>query len=115
MEHIFGSESFCPYEGVNKVKNFEVTLTEDSTTPVQHWKVENDTPFRAYLKLIKQDLKTGENVTYSKATFKLEKLNEESGEWEKVKCKVGKDYYEKWSTDEYGIAYTETKLPYRHI
>jgi len=73
MEHIFGSESFCPYEGVNKVKNFEVTLTENSTTPIQHWKVENDTPFRAYIKLIKQDLKTGENVTFSIAIRQMGK------------------------------------------
>lgn len=110
-----GSETFCEYEGVNKVKDFEITLTENSDIPRQVWKIENDTPFRAYLKLIKKDADSGKLVTYSHATFKLEKLNEETNEWEKVQCKVGKDYYDTWETDENAVAYTETKLPYRHI
>ena len=112
MVHIFGSETLCEYEGVNKVKDFEVTLTENTTTPVQHWKIENDTPFRAYLKLVKKDKNSGQMVTYSHATFKLEKLNEESNEWEKVSCKVGNEYRDTWTTDENATAYTETKLPY---
>ena len=67
------------------------------------------------MKLIKKDKESGKVVTYSNATFKLEKFNEESGEWEKIQCKVGKDYYDTWTTDTEGVAYTETKLEYRTI
>ena len=106
-------ETFTPGNGtLNTVKDFEVTLTNDSETPTQAWKVENDTPFTAYLKLVKRDELSGKTVVYSNATFELYKLNEDNEGWEKVKCKVGKDYYDYWTTDSEGNAYTETKLRY---
>lgn len=84
------NETYNPYEGVNLVKEFEVTLRENSNTPTQKWKIENDTPFESYLKLVKKDKNSGKFVVYSHATFKLEKLNETTNEWEKVQCKVRK-------------------------
>lgn len=106
------NETFNPYDGVNLVKEFEVSLTENSETPAQNWKIENDTPFRAYLKLVKKDTNSGKYVTLSGATFELYRLNEITNEWELVRCKVGKDYYNTWTTDNTAVAYTETKLPY---
>ena len=38
------------------------------------------------------------------------KLNKENNEWEQVSCKLGKESYSKWTTDENATAYTETKL-----
>ncbi len=105
-------ETYVPSDTIIKVKDFEVSLTKDSETPTQSWKVENDLPFSAYLKLVKRDKLSGKTVVYSNATFELYKLNEDTKEWEKVKCKVGKDYYDYWTTDENGIAYTENKLHY---
>ena len=62
------------------------------------------------MKLVKVDKNTGKKVTLNNATFKLERLNEETGEWEKVSCKLGKETFETWTTDENGVAYTETKV-----
>lgn len=106
------NETFNPYDGVNMVKEFEVNLTENSETPTQNWRIENDTPFRAYLKLVKKDANSNKYVVFSNATFELYRLNELTNEWELVRCKVGKDYYEKWVTDNTATAYTETKLSY---
>lgn len=109
------SETKNDYEGVNKVKDFEVTLRNNSDVPTQHWKAENDTPFTSYIKMVKKDANSGKIVVFSNATFKLEKQNEQTKEWERIKCKVGKDYYDKWTTDSEGRAYSETKLKYRNI
>ena len=105
-------ETYVPSDTIIGVKDFEVTLTKDSETPTQSWKVENDLPFSAYFKLVKRDKLSGKTVIFSNATFELYKLNEITNEWEQVKCKVNKDYYTTWTTDEKGIAYTENKLHY---
>ena len=57
----------------------------------------------------KIDKKTGKKVTYSNATFALYKKND-NDEWERVKCKVGNKYLDTWTTDETGLAITETKI-----
>ena len=62
------------------------------------------------MKLVKVDKKTGKNVTFSNTTFSLSKLNENTKQWEKVKCKTGIFSHDKWKTDKNAIAYTETKL-----
>ena len=62
------------------------------------------------MKLVKVDKKTGKNVTFSNTTFSLSKLNENTKQWEKVKCKTGIFSHDKWNTDKNAIAYTETKL-----
>lgn len=106
------SETYTPSDTIVKVKDFKVTLTKNSEMPTQNWKIENDLPFTAFLKLVKKDKLSGKTVVYSNATFKLDKLNEDTGMWEQVKCKVNKNYYTTWTTDEQGIAYTENKLHY---
>lgn len=105
-------ETYVPKDTIIGVKDFELTLTNDSETPTQNWKVENDLPFTAYFKLVKRDELSGKTVILSNATFELYKLNEETDEWEQVRCKVGKDYFTTWTTDAEGIAYTENKLHY---
>ena len=60
--------------------------------------------------MVKIDKKTGKKVTFSNTTFSLYKLNEETNEWERVSCKLGKESFDQWTTDENAIAYTETKL-----
>ena len=100
-------------EGLNKVKDFIVTISNNSIEPTQNWRVENDIPFTSYIKIIKKDKKTGNNVIFSNATFKIYKYNETTGEYDiEVKCKVGHNYYSSWTTNNEGIAYTETKLEY---
>lgn len=44
-------ETYVPNDTIIGVKDFEVTLTNDSETATQSWKVENDLPFSAFLNL----------------------------------------------------------------
>lgn len=103
------NETYCPSDRMNPVKEFHVKIDKNSNNVIKEL-VENDTPFTSYLKMIKLDKKSGKVVTFSNATFSLYKLNEETNEYERVKCKLGKENFDKWTTDENGIAYTETKL-----
>ena len=102
-------ETYTPSPEIETVEDFYVTIDKDSKTPVKEM-VANDFPFESYIKLVKQDKKTGKSVTFSNATFNLYKLNEDNNTWEKVSCKVGKNYYDSWTTDSEGIARTENKL-----
>ncbi len=102
-------ETYTPSPEIEAVEDFYVTIDRDSKTPVKEM-VANDFPFESYIKLVKQDKKTGKVVTFSNATFNLYKLNEDNNTWEKVSCKVGKNYYDSWTTDSEGIARTENKL-----
>ena len=102
-------ETYTPSPEVNTVEDFYVTIDRESNTPVREL-VENDSPFEAYLKLQKKDKESGKFVTFSNATFKLEKFNEDTNKWEKVQCKVKDQYFETWTTDSEGIAKTETKV-----
>ena len=103
------NETYTPSAEIETVEQFYVTIDRDSKTPIKEL-VENDLPFEAYIKLQKQDKNTGKFVTYSNATFELYKLNEGTNKWEQVKCKVGNQYYTSWTTNNEGIARTETKL-----
>lgn len=103
------NETYTPSAEIETVEQFYVTIDRDSKTPIKEL-IENDLPFEAYIKLQKQDKKTGKFVTYSNATFELYKLNENTNKWEQVKCKVGNQYYTSWTTNNEGIARTETKL-----
>lgn len=102
-------ETYTPSPEIETVEPFYVFIDKDSKTPIKEL-VPNDLPFTSYIKLIKKDKKTGKNVILSNATFKLYKLNEESNEWEEIICKVGKDYFDSWTTDKEGITRTENKL-----
>ena len=102
------SETITPSSTIEAVEDFTITIDEDGEVIKEV--VVNNAPFEAFIKLIKYDYDSGETVTYTNATFKLYKLDEETNEWEEVGCKVGKTTYYEWTTDEEGIAYTETKL-----
>ena len=103
------NETYCPSDKINPVQEFYVTIDKNSDGVIKEL-VENDTPFQSYIKLVKTDKNTGKTVTFSNTTFSLYKLNERTNEWERVSCKLGKESFDKWTTDENGIAYTETKL-----
>ena len=103
------NETYTPSPEIETVEQFYVTIDRDSKTPVREL-VENDLPFESYIKLQKQDKKTGKFVTYSNATFELYRLNEETNKWEQVECKVGNQYFKSWTTNNEGIARTENKL-----
>lgn len=103
------NETYCPSDKVNPVKEFYVTIDKNSDGVIKEL-VENDTPFTSYIKMVKLDKNTGKVVTLSNATFSLYKLNEENNQWERVKCKLGKESYDTWKTDKNAVAYTETKL-----
>ena len=103
------NETFCPSNELNPVKEFNVTIDRNSDGVIKEL-VENDTPFQSYIKLVKIDKNTGKKVTFNNTTFSLYKLNKENNEWEQVSCKLGKESYNKWTTDENATAYTETKL-----
>ena len=102
-------ETSTPSDKINTVKPFYIKIDRNSNGVIKEF-VENDTPFESYLKLIKVDKNTGKKVTLSNATFKLERLNEETNEWEKVSCKIGRETFFSWKTDNKAVAYTETKL-----
>jgi len=102
-------ETYCPSIWVNPVKPFKVVIDKNSPDVIKEL-VENDTPFESYIKMIKKDKKTGKTVTFSNTTFSLYKLNTENNEWEKVSCKLGRESFDTWTTDENGVAYTETKF-----
>ena len=70
----------------------------------------NNREFESYIKMVKKDKNTGKLVTFSNATFSLHKLNEDTNKWEQVKCKVGEKYRTTWTTNDKGVACTETKL-----
>ena len=103
------NETYCPSDRINPVQEFYIDINENSDGVIKEV-VENDTPFQSYIKLVKIDKKTEKTVTFSNTTFSLYKLNEETNEWERVSCKLGKESFDKWTTDENGVAYTETKL-----
>ena len=102
-------ETSTPSDEINTVQPFYIKIDRNSDGVIKEF-IENDTPFESYLKLVKIDKNTGKKVILSNATFKLERLNEETNEWEKVSCKLGKETFDSWTTDENGVAYTETKV-----
>lgn len=102
-------ETNTPSDKINTVQPFYIKIDRNSDGVIKEF-VENDTPFESYLKLVKIDKNTDKKVTLSNATFKLDRLNEKTNEWERVTCKLGKETLDSWKTDEYGVAYTETKV-----
>lgn len=102
-------ETNTPSDKINTVQPFYIKIDRNSDGVIKEF-VENDTPFESYLKLVKTDKNTEKKVTLSNATFKLDRLNEKTNEWERVTCKLGKETFDSWKTDENGVAYTETKV-----
>ena len=103
------SETYVPDSDINRVEEFTVTIDENSDGPIKEV-IANDSPFTAYIKMVKKDKKTGKTVTYSNATFELYKYDRATREWNLVQCKVGSQYYREWTTDDEGKCETETPL-----
>lgn len=101
-------ETYTPSDEIEKVEPFYIKIDRNSSGVIKEY-IENDAPFESYLKMVKIDKNTGKKVTFSNATFKLYRLNE-NNEWEKVKCKTGLFNTDKWKTDKTGLAVTEDKL-----
>lgn len=102
-------ETYTPSDEIETVEPFYIKIDRNSNGVIKEY-IENDLPFESYLKMVKIDKNTGKKVTFSNATFKLYRLNE-NNEWEKVKCKTGLFYTDKWKTNKTGLAVTEDKLP----
>ena len=107
--HYTVNETYTPSAEINTVEEFYITIDKDSEEPIKEI-IANDTPFEGYIRIQKKDKETGKLITYSNATFELHKLNKTTNEWEKVTCKVGNKHFNSWTTNEAGIAYTETKI-----
>lgn len=101
-------ETYTPSDEIETVEPFYIKIDRNSSGVIKEY-IENDAPFESYLKMVKIDKNTGKKVTFSNATFKLYRLNE-NNEWEKVKCKTGLFNTDKWKTDKTGLAVTEDKL-----
>ena len=101
-------ETYTPSDEIETIEPFYIKIDRNSNGVIKEY-IENDAPFESYLKMIKIDKNTGKKVTFSNATFKLYRLNE-NNEWEKVKCKTGLFNTDKWKTDKIGLAVTEDKL-----
>lgn len=91
--------------GMEQVKDFVVEVMEDSRTP-QFWRVFNDKPFEAYLRIKKVDKSTGRTILLAGATFQIKNLK--TGE--KVVQKVGDKKIHEFVTDETGTVTTPLKL-----
>lgn len=74
-------ETLTP-NGLLPIPDFIVNVTEDSDEP-QVWRVFNDAPLKAYVKLIKRDAETGNIIPVSDFGFKLK--NVDTGEYVKMK------------------------------
>lgn len=90
-----------------KTEDFVVEITEDSREP-QDWRVLNDAPFKAYIKLVKKDAENGDIIQLAGATFKI--VNTKTGEY--VSQKVGGKEISEFVTDETGTITTPLKLKY---
>lgn len=90
-----------------KTKDFTVTVTKDSREP-QQWRVFNDGPFKAYIRIVKKDAENGNTVLIPGVTFKIK--NTDTGEY--VEQKVGDKKISEFTTDETGTITTPLQLKY---
>ncbi len=90
-----------------KTDDFEVVVTEDSREP-QVWRVLNDAPFKAYIRIVKKDAESGKTVLLSGATFKIKNMETDAY----VEQKVGDKKVSEFTTDETGTVTTPLMLKY---
>ena len=90
-----------------KTDDFTVEVTEDSRIP-QRYRILNDAPFKAYIRMVKQDAESGSTICLSGVTFKIR--NTDTDEY--VEQKVGKDKVSEFTTDDSGTITTPLKLKY---
>ncbi len=88
-----------------KTDDFEVVVTEDSREP-QAWRILNDAPFKAYIRIVKMDAESGKTVLLSGATFKIK--NVETNVY--VEQKAGDKKVSEFTTDETGTVTTPLML-----
>lgn len=81
--------------------DFFVNIDKDKEV---EYRMVNNAPFKAWLKIIKQD-EIGNNVTLSNATFKI---RDKDGNY--IRQKVGLFYKDEWSTNDKGIAILDNML-----
>ena len=94
-------------DDLETVKDFEVIVDHDDRTP-QEWRIFNDAPFTAYIRLIKKDEETGKEVLLPDTTFKIRKIGEE----DYLTQKLGDKYITEFKTDESGTVTTPLRLMY---
>lgn len=90
-----------------KTDDFTVEITEDSREP-QKYRILNDAPFKAYIRIVKKDAETGKTVKLEGVTFKIK--NTETEEY--VEQKVGNEKISEFTTDKTGTITTPLKLKY---
>ncbi len=88
-----------------KTDDFEVVVTEDSREP-QVWRVLNDAPFKAYIRMVKKDAESGKTVLLSGVTFKIKNVETDTF----VEQKVGDKKISEFTTDETGTVTTPLML-----
>lgn len=97
-------ETKVPLE-LYKTDDFEVVVTEDSREP-QVWRVLNDAPFKAYIRIVKKDVESGKTVLLSGVTFKIKNMETDTF----VEQKVGDKKVCEFTTDETGTIMTPLML-----
>ena len=102
----FVKETKVPHN-LYKTDDFTVEVTEDSRTP-QRYRILNDAPFKAYIRMVKKDAESGNTICLSGVTFKIR--NTDTDEY--VEQKVGKDKVSEFTTDDSGTITTPLKLKY---
>ena len=90
-----------------KTEDFTVCVLEDSRTP-QGWRILNDAPFKAYIRIVKKDAETGETILLPNITFKIR--NADTDEY--LEQKVGDKKISEFTTDETGTVTTPLQLKY---
>lgn len=92
---------------LHKTEDFVVDITEDSRVP-QAWRVLNDAPFKAYIRIVKKDAESGKTILLPNVTFKIK--NVATGEY--VEQKVGNKKISEFTTDETGMVTTPLRMKY---
>ena len=90
-----------------KTDDFIVDISTNTEEP-QTWLTLNDAPFKAYIRMVKKDAESGENIRLSGVTFKIK--NVKTGEY--VSQKVDGKKVSEFVTDKTGTAITPLKLKY---
>lgn len=90
-----------------KTKDFTIEVTDDSRVP-QQWRVFNDAPFKAYIRIVKRDAVTGKTVLLPNITFKIKDTEKDAY----VEQKVGNKKVSEFITDETGTVTTPLCLKY---
>lgn len=92
-------------DGMNAVPDFSVEVREDSREP-QTWRILNDRPAQAYVRIVKKDAETGQTVLLADTAFRIR--NTDTDEY--VRQKVGSRKVDTFVTDENGTVTTPLML-----